>query len=174
MRDHDSSSDPTKDQAAPLIQVDPSLPTPNERELDPECLAPPSTPPSAANFQYSDKSRFSSLRSLHSKLADLSFKPQRPKPLFRGFERPIFSRIAILTVLCLLTYPVFCILKLVAKDKSLFAVRAIVSVWCSGVGLTLGYILLKIGARHLEAASEFTLIGFQTFLRHYFNQPGPP
>ena len=55
-------------------------------------------------------------------------------------------------------YPAFCILNLVAKDRSLFAVRAIVSVWCSGVGFALGYTLLKIGVRHIEATSELTLI----------------
>ena len=118
--------------------------------------------PSTTNPQYTDESRF------------LRFKPPRSKPLFRGFERPSFYRIAILTVLCILTYPAFYILKLVAKDKSLFVVRSIVAVWCWGAGFALGYILLKIGARHLEAASEFTLVRYRGFLRLYFEQPGPP
>jgi len=100
--------------------------------------------------------------------------PPQSKPLFQGFERPSLSRIAILTVLCLLTYPTFFILKLVAKDKSLFIVRSIVAVWCWGVGFALGYILLKIGAQHLEAASEFRLVWYNRgFLRLYFKQPGP-
>ena len=43
-----------------------------------------------------------------------------------------------------------------AKDKSLFVVRLMVSAWCSVAGFVLGYIL-KIGAQHLEAASKFTL-----------------
>jgi len=167
MRDNSASPHTAEDPAAPLIQADPSLPTPHGTDFDPE-------DPATANIQYADKSRFSSLRSLQSRveLAALRFEPPRSKPLFRGFERPSFSRIGILTVLCLITYPAFYILKLVAKDKSLFAVRAIVSVWCSGVGFALGYILLKIGARHIEAASEFALIGFRTFLRHCFKQLG--
>ena len=96
------------------------------------------------------------------------------KSLFRGFEKPSFFRIAILTALCLITYPAFYFLTLVAKDKSLFTVRIIVSLWCSGVGFTLGYILLKTGAQHLEAASEFMLVGCPDFLRFYPEQPGLP
>ena len=68
---------------------------------------------------------------------------------------PNYSHLAILTVLCLVTYPAFYALTFLAKDKSLFVVRLIVSAWCSGIGFALGYILLKIGAQHLEAASEF-------------------
>ena len=89
--------------------------------------------------------------------------PPRSKPLLRGFERPSLSRIAILTVLCLITYPAFYILTLVAKDKSLYSVRLIASTWCSGIGFALGYILLKIGAQYLEAASKFTLLRYPDF-----------
>ena len=96
------------------------------------------------------------------------------KSLFRGFEKPSFFRIATLTALSLITYPAFYILTLVAKDKSLFIVRVIVSLWCSGVGFTLGYILLKTGAQHLEAASEFTLVGCSDFLKFDPEQPGLP
>ena len=166
LRDNSSSPRPTESPAAPLIQADPSdIPTPERREFDAEDPAWPSPPSSMANFQHSDKSRFSGLRSLHSRLADLRFEPPRSKPLFKGFERPSFSRIAILTVLCLITYPAFYVLKFVAKDKSLFTVRLIVSLWCLGVGFTLGYVLLTIGAQHLEAASESTPLWYPDFLR---------
>ena len=74
--------------------------------------------------------------------------------MFQGFERPSLTRIAILTALCLSAYPALYILTLVARDKSLFAVRLIVAMWCSGVGFALGYILIRIGVQHLEAASE--------------------
>jgi len=172
MKDDNSSPNPTGgNPAAPRIQADPPPPTLNRTGSDPEFPARPSTSSSTADFQYSDKSWLPGLP-LHLKSTGRRFEPPRSKPLLQGFETPRFSRIAILTTLCLITYPAFCILKLVAKDRSLFVVRAIVSVWCSGVGLALGYILLEIGARHLEAASEFTLIGFRTFLRHYFEQPG--
>jgi len=140
MRDNDSTPHPTENLATPL--------TPNRRELDAEYPALPSLLPFTTNSQHADKDRFSSRP-----------KPQRSKPLSKGFEKPSFSHIAILTVLCLITYPAFYILTLVAKDKSLFVVRLIVSLWCSGVGLALGYILLRIGAQHIEAASEFTPIG---------------
>ena len=139
MRDNTPSPPPTVNPTTPLV--------------DPEDPTWPSPQSSTASVQYADKSRFSSLR---SKLAALRLKPPRSKPLFRGFETPSFSRIAILTVLCPLAYPAFYVLTLLAKDKSLFLVRLIVSTWCSAVGFALGYILLKIGAQHIEAASEST------------------
>ena len=156
MRDNNSSPHPTENSAPSLIQADLPPQPPNRREPDTECPAGPSPPPSTLNLQYDDK------------------PPPLSKSLFRGFERPSYSHIAILTALCFITYPAFYILTLVAKDKSLFIVRSIVSVWCWGAGFALGYILLKIGAQHLEAASEFTLLGYRDFLRLYFKQPGPP
>jgi len=175
MRDDNSSFDPTKTPDAPPIQADPSFLTPNEREFGPNHSAQFSSLPSTTSFQYSDKSRSSSLQPLHPKLTDPRHvrEPPRSRPVFRGFERPSFSRIAILTVLCLITYPAFYILTSAAKDKSLFTVRLIVSIWCSGIGFALGYIILKIGAKHIEAASEFTLIGCRDSLRLGFKEPGP-
>jgi len=146
-----SSPHPTENSAPSLTQTDPLLPTPSGGESDAESPAQSALPPSTTNFQHDDK------------------PPPRPKPLFRGFERPSFSRIAILTILCLITYPAFYVLTLVAKDKSLFVVRVIVSVWCSGVGFALGYILLQTAAQHLEATSEFTLVGYRDFLTPYFS-----
>jgi len=138
-RGDESPSPPiTADLAALPNRGDPLLLTPNEGKFGPDDPAWTSKPPPAANSQFADN------------------PSSQPKPLFQGFERPNFSRIAILTVLCLITYPAFYILTLVAKDRSLFIVRLIVAVWCSGAGFSLGNTLLKIGARHLEAASEFT------------------
>jgi len=156
MRDDNSSPHPTESPAAPLIEADPSLLTPNRREFDATYPAWPSLSQSTWDFQRAGESRFSSLRSLHPKFASRRFESPRSKSLFPGFERPTFSRVVILTVLCLISYPAFYLLTIVAKNKSLFVVRLIVSMWCSGVGFALGYILLKIGAQHLEAASEFT------------------
>lgn len=138
----------TADSATPFFQADPFLLTPNRRvsEFD----AP------ASDSQYSDKPQFSSRQLLYPKLRSLSlsFEPPRSKPLFRGFERPNFARIGIFTVLCLSAYPALYILTLIAKNMSLSIVRLIVAMWCSGVGFALGYILLRIGVQHLEAASE--------------------
>ena len=173
MRDDNHSPHPTDNPTAPLIQADPSPLTPNGRESDAEHPASPSPPPPTANFQHAEKPQLSSRWWLRLKLASLRFEPPRAKPLFQGFERPSFSHIAILTTLCLIAYPAFYILTLVAKDKSLFVVRSIVSVWCSAVGFALGYILLTIGAQHLEAASEFTPVGHRNFSRLCFKQPGP-
>ena len=151
MRDDNSSPHPVENPVTPLIEGNPSLLTPNRREFDVEYPAWSSSPPSTTNFHHSDKSWFS--------------RPKLPrsKPLVRGFEIPSFSRIAILAALCLIAYPAFYILTFVAKDKSLSIVRLIVSAWCSAVGFALGYVLLKIGAQHLEAASESTLVGYETF-----------
>jgi len=152
-RDDNSSPHPVDGPATPFLSTTHG----GGRDADDPAPSPP--PSSTVNSQHSDdKSWFPSLRSLRLKLADLRLKLPQSKPLFQGLERPSFSRIATLTVLCLITYPVFYILTLVAKDKSLFIVRSVVSVWCSGVGFALGYILLKIGAQHLEAASEFTSV----------------
>ena len=147
----DNPSHSTDNPATPLMQED------IER---PAWLYPP---PSTTNPQHTDKSRF------------LRFWPPRSKPPFQGFERPSFSRIVTFTVLCLLAYPAFYALTFVAKDRTLFTVRLIVSIWCSGIGFVLGSILLAIGAQHAEAASEFTLVGYRDLLRlYYFKQPGPP
>jgi len=126
-----SSPPPTADFDMPS-----DLPTPKEGKFDPE--GPAWTPEPSPTMNFADNP-----------------SPQ-PEPLFRGFERPSFSRIAILTALCLTAYPAFYALTFAAKDRTLFAVRTIVSVWCSGIGFALGYLLLAIGAQHLEAASEFT------------------
>ena len=150
-----------------------SILTPNRRKLGPENPSCPSLLPSTPNLQYAGESWLSNRQSPHPELAEPKSEPPRSKSLFRGFERPSLARIAILAVLCLITYPAFYILALVAKDRSLFVVRTIVSVWCSGVGFALGYILLRIGAQYLEAASKSTLVRHGDFLRLVFKQRGP-
>ena len=157
MRDKSSSPHPTENSASPFPQAEPSVLAQNSRESDP--VYPPwcSLLPPTANFQNPNKSRFP------------RFEPPRSKPLFQGFEKPSFSRIAILTALCLAMHPAFFLLMFVAKDRSLFAVRVIVSIWCSGVGFALGYMLLRVGAQHLEAASEFTLVWCRDFQRPYMS-----
>jgi len=172
LRDDDWS--PPDSATSPNWRADHFLLTPNRREPDADYPAWPSPSPSKTTFHYEDKPQFSSRQLLHPKLANLRFEPPRSKALFRGFERPSFSRIAILTVLSLIAYPALYILTLVAKDKSLFVVRLIVAMWCSGVGFALGYILIRVGVQHLEAASEFTLIWYRDLLRFYLNQLGPP
>ena len=145
-RASDNSSPPsTVNLPTTFGQEDPLLSTPDRREFDAENQASPS-PPSTTDSQHAKKSRFS------------RFEPLPSKPLLEGFERPSFSRIAILTALCPAAYPAFYLLTLIARDRSLFVVRFMVSMWCSAVGFVLGYILLKIGAQHLEAASKFTLV----------------
>jgi len=155
MRDNYWSPPPTADSTAPLNQADPFLLTPNRREFDTGYPAWSSPSPSTTSFQQKNKPQPPSRQSPLLRLADLSFEPPRSKPLFRGFERPSFAHIATLTVLCLIAYPALYILTLVAKDKSLFTVRVIVALWCSGVGFALAYVLLRTGVQHLEAASEF-------------------
>ena len=159
-RDDNRSPTPTEDPTRSLIQANPPSSAPDE-EFSTGRPAWPSPPPSVTISQRTEKSWFS------------RFGPPRSKPLFRGFERPSLSRIAILTVLCPTAYPAFYVLTFVAKDRTLFIVRLIVSVWCSVIGFALGYILLTIGARHLEATSEFTLVWYRGPLRLYFKQPGP-
>jgi len=135
-------------------QADPILLTPNRRVFDAEYPAWPSLSPPTTSFQYTDEAQPSSRRLRHPNLTGLTFEALRPKALFRGFEKPSFVHITVLIVLCLTAYPALYILTLVANDKSLTVVRLIVALWCSAVGFALGYILLKIGMQHFEAASE--------------------
>ena len=129
------------DSATPFFQT-PVLPALNSKESD--------AAERTLNVQDTHTSSFTTRRSLHPKLRGLNFDHLR----FQGFERPSFSRIAILIMLCCIAYPALHILTLVAKDKSLFLVRLIVALWGSGVAFVLGYTLLRIGVKHLEAASE--------------------
>ena len=163
-RDNNSSPRPTDNSPTPPIHEGPSLLISNGRQFDAEHPPPPSPSPSTTSSQNAEKSRISILQSFLRKFVDLRLKPPLSESLFRGFERPSLSRIAILTALCLTSYPAFYLLTIVAKDRSLFVVRAVVSVWCSVVGFALGYIILAIGARHLESASEFVPVGCRDFL----------
>lgn len=131
----------TADATTPFTQADPLLLTPNRRGFD--------TDDTLTNFRYTDK-----VQPPYPRFATFGFEPLRSKPLFPGFERPNLARIAILAVLCLCAYPALYILTLVARDKTLFTVRLIVAMWCSAVGFALGYVLVKIGVQHLEAASQ--------------------
>ena len=162
MRGNNSSPHPPENPTTPPIQAELPPLTPNRKESDPGHPAWTSLPPPTTDPKYADESQF------------LKPEPQRLNLFFRGFERPSFSRLTILIVLCLLTYPAFYILKLVAKDKSLFIVRLLVSTWCSVIGFCLGYLLLSVGAQHLEATSEFMPVGCQDSLKHCFTQPGRP
>ena len=128
------------DSVTPFFQK--PLPAPNRSEFD--------SARRTQNFQDTNTFSFTTRRSLHPKIGGLSFDHLR----FKGFERPSFSRIAILITLCFIAYPALHILTLVAKDNSLFIVRLIVALWGSGVAFVLGYTLLRTGVKHLEAASE--------------------
>jgi len=165
------SPPPTADFATPSDHTEHLLLDPNAGGLYTE--HPLQSP--AASSQYSVRSWYSTttLQSLRLELTNLGSKLQQSGRQFDGFEEPSYPRITTLTVLCLVTYPAFYILTLVAKDRSLFIVRAIVGVWCWVAGFILGYFLFEIGAQHLEAASKSALVWYRSFLRLYFKQPGP-
>jgi len=133
----------TADSVTPFFHVDPFPLTPIKREFDDEGRT--------LNFQYTDRSQFSTRRRFSSASFDY---PQRSRPSFRRFEKPSFTRIAIITLSCLIAYPALYVVTLVARDLPLFTVRVIVAVWCSAIGFALRYSLLGIGVRHIEAASE--------------------
>ena len=156
MRDNYQSPPLSADSTTPL-NPDSFLLTPNRREFDVEYPDWPSPSSPTKNFRYTDKSQSPSRRLRHPRFICLNSGPLWSKPLFRGFERPSFTHISILIALSLAAYPALYILTLVANDKSLSVVRLIVALWCSAIGFALGYILLKIGVQHFEAASEFTL-----------------
>jgi len=172
MRDNSSSPHPTENSAEPLIQTDSSLATLNGGGVDAEDQARPSPPPSTINFRHIKELLSFTLLMILTLSRHIKELLPRPKPLFRGFEIPSFTRLVILTLTCAIAYPAFYALTLVAKDRALFIVRLLVAVWCSGIKLALQYPLDKIGVRHREASSEFTSVGYQDFLKLSFDQPG--
>ncbi|KAF8890375.1 hypothetical protein BD779DRAFT_1610820 [Infundibulicybe gibba] len=79
-------------------------------------------------------------------------------PFARTFEPPNWRLLITHTVLCLLTYPVLLVFIIIAGGKTLFWTRFLVSTGCGLVGFFLGFSLLRLGKRFLEASTWATVI----------------
>jgi hypothetical protein len=71
----------------------------------------------------------------------------------RHFEPPEWRPLAVHTALCLIAYPVVSLLLPLARG-SIFWVRAYVSLGCSVVGLSIGFSLLALVRKWIEAAGK--------------------
>ncbi|KAL0949830.1 hypothetical protein HGRIS_009865 [Hohenbuehelia grisea] len=84
--------------------------------------------------------------------------PAREHPFSKSFEPPDWRLLVLHVAACVLAYPILLIFVLIAKEKSLFWTRFIVSCGCGAVGFCLGLSLLNLGKSFLEAATWATLI----------------
>lgn len=96
------------------------------------------------------------LSSRHSP-TKLKWGRQRRHPFAQSFEPPNWKFIIIHVVLGVLSYPVLLIFEAIARDKTLFWTRLLVSVGCGLVGFCLGLSLIGLGKAYLEAAGRSTL-----------------
>ncbi|KAJ7590809.1 hypothetical protein C8J56DRAFT_1003458 [Mycena floridula] len=85
-------------------------------------------------------------------------KPQRKHPFSEVFAPPEWSPILIHAAFCLLSLPVLLAAASLAQERSLFWTRTIVSAASGAVGLALGFSLIELGRRFIEAAAWATLI----------------
>ncbi|KAF8663578.1 hypothetical protein AX16_000922 [Volvariella volvacea WC 439] len=87
-------------------------------------------------------------------------RPSKPKqhPFSQSFEPPHWWPIIIHVILCLVSYPVILLFTIVARDRSLFWTRFIVSLGCGLAGVSLGMSLLRLGKSYLEASTWATII----------------
>ena len=84
----------------------------------------------------------------------------------KHFERPNYFHIFAHAVFCCAAYPIIDAGTVIVKDTSLFRARAIVGVWCTGIGLVIGWSLVAFATKYAEAAS--------TYISHLFAPRGCP
>lgn len=71
-----------------------------------------------------------------------------------NFEKPDWKQLVLHVFMCLASYPVMYAVTLIAKDRTLFLVRVVVSVGSAMVGFCLAFSLAASATKYLEAASE--------------------
>jgi len=97
------------------------------------------------------------LSRLASDGAPRDLDPSRtPRTSSKLFERPNFFHIFAHVVVCCASYPIIYAGAISAKDKSLFWARVIVGLWCAGVGVAMGWSLVRFARNYSEAASKHT------------------
>jgi len=82
----------------------------------------------------------------------------------KRFEQPNYLHIIVHAVCCCAAYPIIYLGTVAVKDTSLFRARAIVGLWCAGVGAVIGWSLVAFATKHAEAAS--------THVSHFFAPHG--
>ena len=84
----------------------------------------------------------------------------------KRFERPDYFHILAHVACCCAAYPIVYLGAIAAKDKSLFWARVIIGLWCSGIGVVIGWSLVAFATKYAEAASEH--------FSHFFAHRGCP
>jgi hypothetical protein len=72
----------------------------------------------------------------------------------KRFERPNYFHVFAHVVFCCASYPIIYAGTVAAKDTSIFWARVIVGLWCSGIGITIGWSLVVFATMYAEAASK--------------------
>ncbi|KAF9464263.1 hypothetical protein BDZ94DRAFT_1289419 [Collybia nuda] len=85
-------------------------------------------------------------------------KPFTKHPFAQGFEAPNWTQLLVHVGLCLVAYPFLMIFIVIARAKPLFWTRFVVSLGCGLIGFCLGFSLLQLGKKFLEAATWATVI----------------
>lgn len=132
----------------PPTSVTPQF-SPNRRpsDVDSETWGRPTAP------YLLEEKRTRSTSLLPINIALPKFDGPQPKTIFKGFERPDLKQLALHILICFASYPVMYLVTLIAKDRSLFIVRAVVAIGSAGVGFCLAFSLVAFATKYLEAAS---------------------
>lgn len=80
-------------------------------------------------------------------------KSRTEHPFAKGFETPQWHRLAVHLTLCAIGYPFLLLFVSASRGKSLFWARLLIGVGCGLLGGMLGWNLVKMARRILEAAS---------------------
>lgn len=105
-------------------------------------------------WEYLSSSTYEIKEKCKTSLPTLSLPKVNARPIFKGFERPDWSKIALHIFACLFSYPMMYVVTLISRDRSLFLVRALVAVGSALVGFCLAFCLVAFAIKYLEAASE--------------------
>ena len=73
----------------------------------------------------------------------------------KRFERPNYFHVFAHVVCCCVAYPIIYAGTVAANDKTLFWARVIVGVWCTGIGVVIGWSLVAFATQYAEAASTY-------------------
>ncbi|KAK0205990.1 hypothetical protein DFS33DRAFT_1256607 [Desarmillaria ectypa] len=111
----------------------------------------------AQHFSFPDFAGNASLRAPSPGASPISGQ-QKLHTIKEGFEAPKWRKIIIHVILCLIAYPFLMAFVIVARNKTLFWSRFLVSIGCGVIGFALGLSLLSLGRPFLEAATWATII----------------
>lgn len=146
--------------------IRPSIPPENQALLHPQHSNVPRRPAPldlrSTTPTHREDTRIASISILKTPLSAVFKKRPKEHPFSRNFEAPHWWYIGLHATLCLISYPIILLFILVAKDRSLFWTRFIVSAGCGLIGFMLGLSLLRMGKSFLEASSEWLCrLGFR-------------